>query len=286
MKKYEQHPLSAIFPPLGEEEFMSLIEDINANGLRDPIVVYGGKILDGWHRYSACMELNVKNPRMVEYEGNDPIGLVLTKNFHRRHLTPSQRAFAIVELTQYAETKGVTGDSLRWAKVGSIDPSEGGSIDPAPSISQSSKATGVGTATIKRARAATKAAPEVKDAVRSGKMGVHAAAKLAKKPVKEQRAAAKAATKGERQPAKPRDEMVPLSQYKALQEKFDEMASNYDVIASELAACEAIRNGDQAKELKKLHEQLRSMTAARDQWQTKCAELTRQLKYATKKEKK
>ena len=32
--KYKQHPLSAAFPGLGEEEFRALTDDIDANGVR------------------------------------------------------------------------------------------------------------------------------------------------------------------------------------------------------------------------------------------------------------
>ena len=67
--KYTQHPLSASWSAMDEEAFKALIDDIDANGVRNPIVLYEGKILDGWHRYRACAELNVKKPPMIEYDG-------------------------------------------------------------------------------------------------------------------------------------------------------------------------------------------------------------------------
>jgi hypothetical protein len=54
MPDYEQHPLSAIFPKMSEKEFAGLCADIAANGLAHPIVVFEGKILDGWHRYGVA----------------------------------------------------------------------------------------------------------------------------------------------------------------------------------------------------------------------------------------
>ena len=118
--KYKQHPLSAAFPGLGEEEFRALTDDIDANGVREKIVIYDGMILDGWHRYSACMELSVKKPPMIEYEGDDPVGFVLSKNLHRRHLDASQRAFAIAQLSEWQEKSGRPSHNLERIKSGKI----------------------------------------------------------------------------------------------------------------------------------------------------------------------
>jgi hypothetical protein len=54
--KYAFHPLSNKFPRMSDEEFKALIEDIRTNGLRQPITLYQGQILDGRHRYDAANE--------------------------------------------------------------------------------------------------------------------------------------------------------------------------------------------------------------------------------------
>jgi hypothetical protein len=46
--------LADLFPRMTEAEFTALVEDIKANGLRQPIVLYQGKILDGRHRQDAA----------------------------------------------------------------------------------------------------------------------------------------------------------------------------------------------------------------------------------------
>ena len=93
----EFHPMANIFPMLGVEELGELADDIMLNGLHQPIVLYQGQILDGRNRYQAC-ELAGIEPDCTEYEGDDPLGYVLSLNLHRRHLTASQRAALAAEI--------------------------------------------------------------------------------------------------------------------------------------------------------------------------------------------
>jgi hypothetical protein len=71
-RKLEPHPFSALFPPISGDDFNSLVADIKANGLLQPIVVYQGKILDGNNRYRACCEgSNEGRYQIKEFKGTD-----------------------------------------------------------------------------------------------------------------------------------------------------------------------------------------------------------------------
>ena len=93
----EFHPLSVMFPGLGKEEMDKFCADISTNGLREQITTYQGKILDGRNRFTACAITGI-TPKFKEYEGDDPLGFVLSKNLHRRHLSESQRAMTAAKL--------------------------------------------------------------------------------------------------------------------------------------------------------------------------------------------
>ena len=60
-------------------------------------------------RYQAC-EIAKVNPRMIDYKGSDPVAFVRSANWHRRHLSASQRAFAQVQLSECA-TEGKRADT-------------------------------------------------------------------------------------------------------------------------------------------------------------------------------
>lgn len=102
MPKYRFHPACTIFPPLSDDELQELADDIAANGLRNPIVLYQSKILDGRNRYLAC-EIAGVEPRFTEFDGDDPIGWVVSQNLLRRHLTASQKAVVALDLLPLLE---------------------------------------------------------------------------------------------------------------------------------------------------------------------------------------
>ena len=63
---YEIHPYCAFIPEIDETVLDELAENIKTQGLNDPIVLYGGKILDGRSRYTACKKIGV-SPKFVDF---------------------------------------------------------------------------------------------------------------------------------------------------------------------------------------------------------------------------
>ena len=100
--RHELHPLCTLFPRLTGAEFEALREDIRANGLREPILLHEGMILDGGNRYEACLQADV-TPVLKPFEGGDIVAYVLSANLYRRHLSPGQNAAIVASITNWAE---------------------------------------------------------------------------------------------------------------------------------------------------------------------------------------
>lgn len=99
----QPHELSKLFPPLGETSAAELAVDIKQNGLRQPIVTFEDKILDGVQRYGACQDAEVE-PDIQEFEtmeafrqGTHPVDFIMSLNFHRRNISAGQKATIKVE---------------------------------------------------------------------------------------------------------------------------------------------------------------------------------------------
>src|SRR5262249_30891474 len=91
------HPAANLFPMLPDDLIRALAEDIKANGLQQPIVMFGAQLLDGRNRWRAC-ELAGVDPRLKDWSGDDPVAYVVSLNMHRRHLNESQRAMVAARI--------------------------------------------------------------------------------------------------------------------------------------------------------------------------------------------
>jgi hypothetical protein len=99
------HPLCEIFPMLEGAEMDSLREDIRINGQFEPITLHrDGRILDDKIRYRACVELGI-TPITRTYEGDNPLGFVMSCNMHRQGFSESQRALIATRLSMIQEEK-------------------------------------------------------------------------------------------------------------------------------------------------------------------------------------
>jgi hypothetical protein len=150
------------------DEYETLVSDIKEHGLREPIWLFEGQVLDGRHRYVACLDLHIE-PRTRTYRGNNPLGFVLSQNLHRRHLSESQRGMIAAKMATLPPHRPNKGANLH------------------PSITEAAALLNVSKRTVKSARVVTqKGVRELVHAVESGKVAVSTAAKIAKLPAPEQ----------------------------------------------------------------------------------------------------
>ena len=85
------HPFAELFPPLEGAALDALVADIKVNGLLNPVILFEDMVLDGRNRLRAC-EIAGVVPRYEVYEGDNPLGFVVSLNIKRRHLEAGQRA--------------------------------------------------------------------------------------------------------------------------------------------------------------------------------------------------
>lgn len=173
------HPLANIFPLLEGQAFDELVADIRAHGVREPIWLHDGQILDGRNRWRAAAEAGVECPSR-EYVGDSPAAFVVSLNLHRRHLSESQRAMVAARLANMRQ--GARTD------LASID---------ATSQTEAAELLNVLRPSVQRARTVIESgSPEVVAAVERGSVSVSAAGDVATLPKAEQ---AEIVARGERE---------------------------------------------------------------------------------------
>ena len=91
-----------VMPPLSDEEYAALREDIAERGVLVPVVVdQHGNVLDGHHRQRIAVKLGVDCPMEIRQVGDEDEArdVAFTLNLARRHLTREQkRALIQVEI--------------------------------------------------------------------------------------------------------------------------------------------------------------------------------------------
>lgn len=169
------HPYAEIFPMLSPSALQELTADIAANGLHDPIILLDGEVLDGRNRLAACERADVE-PRFQDYQGNDPLKWVISRNLYRRHLDTSQRAMVAANLANI----GHGGNRKNQAADLPLEPSQS---DAASSLNVSERSVRIAK------KIEREGVPELTDAVLKGDVKLHKAVKLLDEPEDIQREA-------------------------------------------------------------------------------------------------
>jgi hypothetical protein len=185
------HPVAALFPDLNPTDFAALREDIRAHGVKIPILLHGGQILDGRQRYRACQELGIRCP-FVEWNGHDPWLEVQSRNLLRRQLAKEQvyaiRKLAAREFPEIAAMFDAERAQARARRAQAKGKPRGqkaallGSWDRGrPSADAIGARIGVSGSTVKRVDRLERQAPHLLPKVAAGEMTVKHALRLVAK---------------------------------------------------------------------------------------------------------
>ncbi len=192
------HEVAMLFPPMGEEEYDLFVADIRQRGLLEPIWLSQGKIIDGVHRYRACQQLGIE-PVYREWDGSGSlVQFVISRNLARRHLTSTQKAMIALEI----ETP-LAIEARRHMSLGGGDQKSGLEKKPnpiaAPLHAAQAAATAVGTNPhyVTDAKILVKKAPELREKLKCGALGLADAKLLADLPTSTRREALQMKAEGQ-----------------------------------------------------------------------------------------
>jgi 16S rRNA G966 N2-methylase RsmD len=182
--QYEPHEYANIFPMMTPKEYAELLDSMKADGYHqhEPIMLYGGAILDGRNRYHAAQELNIL-PMFVKFDGDDEAAYKYTRatNLARKHWSLDQLAAIGLDLipieTELAKKrKSANGGNKKSDVVNSPPPIE----NKGKTRKKVAESVGVSTFKIRQAQAVAKAAPELMEKVKAGTMPLKEAEKQVK----------------------------------------------------------------------------------------------------------
>ena len=177
------HEVANIFPLMNGRDYQELKADIADNGQREPIVVHDGQIIDGRHRYRACIELGIE-PKCKEWDQQGSLlTFALSMNLHRRHLSASQRSMLAAEIKPLFEKEARERQGKRTDLGASLRPSERGKAS-----GHAAKIVNVSSRSVESANKVKRdGVPELTEAVKTGKISVSSAARIADLPPDDQR---------------------------------------------------------------------------------------------------
>jgi len=143
-----------LVPKLSGEEYNSLKESIKTYGLWMPLIVNPqGEILDGHHRFRACIELEIKTKHAERVFENKLLEkkFVIECNLKRRQLTEFQKAELGMPLQKINED---------LAKLRMVKPESSNGYTIGTSVQNTADEIGMSRGTFERAKKIIEKAPE------------------------------------------------------------------------------------------------------------------------------
>lgn len=184
------HPLANLFPLIEGEEFEALCADIDENGLRQPVLLWRGAIIDGRNRYRALHEIGAVSPETgegaadlvalgfaadVSHWPHDELARrVISLNLHRRHLDTAQRAMIAAKIATMRHGGARRGGDDAGGE--GAAPDQAANLPLEISVDQAAAMLNVSPRSVRTAKAIERVAPaELTEAVSRGAVSLHEA---------------------------------------------------------------------------------------------------------------
>ena len=178
-----------LIPPLTEEEYTGLEQDIIANGVKVPVMVWEqpdgtGILIDGHNRYHICQRQNIPfNVQPVEISSrNEALQMILSLQLNRRNLTSYSRAELALRyediLKAEAKKRQGTRTDLQPENIPEIFPGSSASGETREQIGKLAGLSGKTIDSVKKIQSTV--SPQLLKKLRSGELSINQAAQLIK----------------------------------------------------------------------------------------------------------
>ena len=248
-EEMQLHVLCEIFPEISGPEFEALVADIKANGLREPIKLFEGQVLDGRNRYRACLAAGVEPIFESANVNGDLAAYVLSLNLHRRQMSAAQAAAVVSRITDWSKANQ-RGGRRSTDDIPAI---------PLATVADRAKASGTSERTQRTADQVAKADPALIEEVAKGTMSLAKAVETINqgKPKTERQIEAEQANEDAFEGIDPVKELEDAhAEIAALQARIDAITSDSPqgkILALTRAVDAANRSRDEAKTLIEEH---------------------------------
>ena len=164
----KQHPLGQLLPGMNAEEYEYAKADIQKYGQRDAIILLDGQVLDGWHRYRICLDLNIEPKVKTLGKKADALAEVISRNLARRQLSPGQRYGVLLQIAEQFPAVAASMEAVRTdakkRQVGGVPQQRQRASDVI------GRMAGVGHATVERVDRLKKLSPQLFQEMVDGKV--------------------------------------------------------------------------------------------------------------------
>lgn len=181
-----------LIPALTGEEYKQLEANILSEGIRDPLVVWNGYLVDGHNRYTIANQhgLEYKTVSKEFKDGNAVKEWMILNQFGRRNLLPYQRSVLVLQLEDVFKAKAKENQVLSGGDKKTVcQISDKPIIEKVDTKKELAKVANVSHDTITKVKVIeAKATSEVKAQLSTGEMSINQAYQdIKKEENKEQR---------------------------------------------------------------------------------------------------